>query len=97
MKLCKDCRFYGANLRTSTTAAKPVIPQPGESLLCFHPRTVNEIDPVTGGDRRLRRRALAYNQRQYPRFMAALAGKCGKSARWFEPIPAPQKLDRSQQ
>jgi len=50
----------------------------------MHPSTVSEIDPVDGETRRYTRNALAYNQRQYPHWMAIVVGRCGTRARFFE-------------
>jgi hypothetical protein len=85
MRLCKDCRYYGANNEPkSHDAARPRIPQPGDHRLCLHADTISEVDPESGEGRRYTNVALAYNQRQYPRLAAILFRKCGTSARWFE-------------
>lgn len=83
MRLCINCRFYaGLHARVP---GKLVIRQPGESKFCLHPSTISEIDPVDGEPRRYSRNALAYNQRQYPHWIAVLVGRCGSRARFFEP------------
>jgi hypothetical protein len=81
VKLCIYCRHYGEN---EALKGAPVIRQRGESGLCMHPSTISEIDPVDGEARRYQRNALAYNQRQYPHFIAIIAGRCGTRARFFE-------------
>jgi len=52
----------------------------------MHPSTISEIDPVDGKPRRYMRNSLAYNQRQYPHFLAVIAGRCGSRARYFEAV-----------
>lgn len=89
MRLCVECRFFATSAsslssKPATRPGVPTIPQPGGSHLCMHPSTVSEIDPVDGETRRYTRNALAYNQRQYPHWMAIVVGRCGTRARFFE-------------
>jgi len=90
VKLCRDCRYYGANVNQARIAAstgmqRPWIPAPGSNLLCLHPNAVSEIDPTTGETHRMNSATLAYNQRQIPKLFARVFNRCGSAARWFDP------------
>lgn len=79
MRLCGNCRFYGANEQKDGG----LIAQPGTRLTCMHPRFDRGPDPVDGQP--IRHRVLASIERSVPHVIALVTGCCGKRGRNFHP------------